>query len=192
MDQNGVDVKTTLFVSIVGVSLLLFSVTGPVLVPFSGVVSESMEPNINTGDMIVISALNNPNPIIDTTVYTAANNSSGFPHGKNGSVIVFTDSDASDPVIHRAMYAVDEGENWVQTANQSGIPSGWGCERIEQCPAPHDGYITKGDNNTYYDQTAEYGVVERSDVLGIAIIRIPHAGFISEAMYDRQQSDANT
>lgn len=188
MSQDGVDVKTTLFVSLVAVFLVSFSITGPVLVPFSGVVSESMEPNINTGDMIVISSLNNPNPLIDTTVYPAANSSKGFPHGKDGSVVVFTDGDASDPVIHRVIYAVDKGENWVEAVNQSGIPSGWGCERIEQCPAPHDGYITKGDNNTYYDQTAEYGVVDRSDVLGLAIVRIPHAGFISEAMYDQQQS----
>jgi signal peptidase len=188
MRDFDMDVKTVLLLSFLSVFVISFLITGPVLIPFSGVVSDSMEPSIQVGDMVVISSLENPNPVVDTTIHPASESSDGFPSGENGSVVVFTDPDASNPVIHRVIYDVDRGENWVIDANQSAIPSGWGCGEIEQCPAPHDGYITKGDNNTYFDQTGSYSVVGREDILGIAIIYIPDGGFISEMMYDQQES----
>ena len=47
------------------------------------------------------------------------------------------------------------------------------------CPAPHEGYITKGDGNERYDQSQGIsGPVKSSWIKGTAEVRIPWIGYI--------------
>ncbi len=84
-----------------------------------------------------------------------------------GDVIVYRPfgEAARTPVIHRAMYYVNESEPmW---------PGG--------PPAPHSGYITQGDNNFLYDQSSgisQNQPVKPEWIIGVAEIRIPYLGWL--------------
>ncbi|MDQ2051187.1 S24 family peptidase [Natronolimnohabitans sp. A-GB9] len=69
---------------------------------------------------------------------------------EDGEVIVFrVDGDDSDQlVVHRTVTYVDEGDNWVDDLEDDSLT----CETAVHCPAPNEGYITKGDANPSYDQ----------------------------------------
>jgi signal peptidase len=72
------------------------------------------------------------------------------------------------PVIHRAIYFVEEGEQMWE-----GGPE-----------APHEGYITKGDNmktNSFYDQQGQISYlspVKEEWIIGVARYKIPYIGHI--------------
>jgi signal peptidase len=81
-------------------------------------------------------------------------------------------------VIHRAHLWVEDGENWYDRANPDyhGAAS---CAELLNCPAPHAGFITKGDNNAGYDQVIGItSPVRASWVVGVAHVRVPLLGHI--------------
>lgn len=171
------------------IGLLLFSVSG-VWPPMVAVESESMEPNIDKYDLIIVTEPGRfaPETADDTGVVTAGSASERVHESFNraGSVIVYENPDSfGPPVIHRAHFYVEEGENWYEKANPEYI-SADSCEELNQCPAPHAGYITKGDNdqsNAQYDQANGIApVVKPAWITGIAQLRIPRVGYIRLAL----------
>lgn len=131
--------------------------------PFVTVDGQSMLPNMRPSDLVIIQGP------ARASVATY-NQSLGGGHrmfNEYGDVIVYRPyGDASrTPVIHRAMYWVNEGDPmW---------PGG--------PPAPHGGYITQGDNNYLYDQCS--GICPNTPVkpewiMGVARFRIPLLGYV--------------
>ena len=128
--------------------------------------SGSMYPNLRPLDVVTIEDISTTKVITweegEMIGYTSFNDSGDIicyrPYGKEQlSAIDFVDHlisgvpyppDKANPVIHRAMRWVDEGESMWE-----GGPS-----------APFAGYITKGDNNSEIDQNAGQlmGVVKES------------------------------
>jgi len=156
---------------------LLFALAGtwPVVV---GIESGSMEPNIAEGDMVVLTAPDRfPPAAADTRLgvvtYRTGKERNYRSFGSYGSVVVFRKPDGSGAVIHRVRFRVAAGENWVERANQSYV-GGEDCAAVEYCPAPHDGFITKGDANPHYDQATGLVPPVRSDwVIGVGRFRLP-------------------
>jgi len=101
-----------------------------------------------------------------------------------GDVIVYNrdGSNRYTPVIHRAMLWVEDGENWYDRADPDAVGSADNCAALRNCPAPHAGFITKGDNdrtNARYDQVSGLSApVKPGWVIGRAEIRIPYLGEI--------------
>jgi len=135
--------------------------------PMVAVESESMVPHIQIGDIVFMQS-------IDRTVIVTQREGkqSGYTSFDDyGDVILYKPYERGDktPIIHRAMYYVEEGEPmW------NGGP-----------PAPHAGYITKGDNNPSYDQMGSISYlqpVKKEWITGVARInRVPVLGCISLA-----------
>ncbi len=143
------------------ISYLLFGMWTPMVAVESG----SMEPHMNIGDIIFIQNIER------TFVITKADASSDHVSFKEkGDVILYRPYGREDvtPVIHRAMHFVKAGEPMWE-----GGPL-----------APHDGYITKGDNkqtNMIYDQQGQISYltpVKEEWIIGIARYRIPYIGKI--------------
>ena len=104
----------------------------------------SMQPTMDGGDRLVHDA--------------------GAGEVQRGDVIVYTDGETD--YAHRAQFHVDAGENWYDRANPAFIDAD-SCEELRNCPAPQSGWITKGDANPEYDQSAgRHGVVSPGDVEG--------------------------
>jgi signal peptidase len=99
-------------------------------------------------------------------------------------VIVYNPDGRTDttPIIHRAMFWVEEGENWYDKADKQSIGRYSACgnstgEALPNCPAPHAGFITKGDANGRYDQVDQLSdPVRPAWVVGTAEVRIPLLG----------------
>ena len=135
--------------------------------PMVAVESESMVPHIQIGDIIFMES-------IERTGIITQNDGKqrGYTSFDDyGDVILYKPFGRGDktPIIHRAMYYVDKGEPmW------NGGP-----------PAPHAGYITKGDNNPSYDQKGSISYlqpVKKEWITGVArISRVPILGCISLA-----------
>lgn len=148
-----------------GIALMLFLVSGtwPAVV---AVESESMVPNMQVGDLVFVVA---PDRFGELTTWeegeqtgyarfaASPDRDGNMPYG---DVIIFKPNGVSTvhPIIHRALYWY-EGE-------------------------PHDGYITRGDNNPVSDQDGYYtgiGVIEpvkKEWVIGKALFAIPYIGYI--------------
>lgn len=187
LDKYKNDVIETIVIFIV---VFIIVGLGPFLVsgvwpPFTSVLSDSMEPNINTGDIVFI---------VDNERYVSDNNSfAGVSPMENGAVnsfneygniiVFYPDGDKTNiPVIHRAAFYVEEDENWVQKVNKNSLISN-SCSEISNCPAPHNGLITIGDNNSNYDQiTGLSEPVKEEWIIGKAKYRIPYIGTIRNAM----------
>jgi len=155
---------------------LLVAITGT-MPPLVGVASDSMAPQIQPGDLIVVTAPGRYAPDFadrEIVSYREARAEDYRSLNGYGSVIVFQPPDADGPpTIHRVMFVVEAGENWFDRANGTLIERS-SCTSIEYCPAPHDGYITKGDNNMRYDQSSGLAPpVKREWILGVAKYRIP-------------------
>ncbi|MFP8956534.1 S26 family signal peptidase [Natrialbaceae archaeon A-CW3] len=171
------------------IGLLLFAISG-IWPPLVAVESGSMEPNMERGDMIFVVAVDRfvgDDPVDGTGVVTldtgVENGHEKF--GKPGDVIIFRPNGAAHetPVIHRAHFWVEEGDNWVDEQANSEYVNGNSCNQIQACPAPHDGFITKGDANSVYDQTtwsrgADTTVVKPEWTTGKGMFRIPWLGYI--------------
>lgn len=149
-------------VVVLAVAGLLYVYTGmwPPLVTVDG---RSMLPNLKQNDLIVIRGLDR----VNVTTYMNA-----LPEGYKmfndyGDVIIYRpDGDVNKtPVIHRAMYWVQEGQPmWP------GGPL-----------APHSGYITQGDNNFLYDQSSPISQgqpVKNEWIVGVSEYRIPYLGWV--------------
>jgi len=171
------------------IGLLLFSVSG-VWPPMVAVESESMEPNIDKYDLIIVTEPGRfaPESADSTGVVTAASVSETEYESFNrpGSVVVYENPDSfGPPVIHRAHFYVKADENWYDRANPDYVAAD-SCDELDECPAPHAGYITKGDNsqsNAQYDQANGIAPIVKPEwITGIAHVRIPRVGYIRLAL----------
>lgn len=176
--------SSALAVALVG--LLLFAVAG-VWPPMVAVESPSMEPNMHPGDLVFITQPDRLGPSFDDAETGVVSAETGEEHEYRsfdgyGSVIIYQTperaSRGQSPIIHRAHLYVEEDENWYDRANPEYL-RGDSCEAVRYCPAPYDGFITKGDNNAEYDQANDIAKPVRSDwVRGVARIRIPYLGWV--------------
>jgi len=76
---------------------------------------------------------------------------------------------------------VDDGENWYDRADPAVLDAD-SCDELRNCPAPHAGFITKGDNeatNDYYDQAKGLSSPVKPEwVRGTAQYRVPYLGWV--------------
>lgn len=186
-------VVSLLVVAVVGA--MLFAISG-VWPPLVAVESDSMDPHLQKGDLVLVVEEGRFAPAFDaadTGVVTAeSGREQGYQRfGGPGDVIVYQPygSASSTPIIHRAHLYVEAGENWYDRADQSVIEAD-SCAELRACPAPTTGFITKGDNpatNDYYDQQRGISsVVEPEWVRGTARVRIPWLGWIRLVASDLQ------
>jgi len=165
---------------------LLFAVSG-VWPPLVAIESASMDPTIKPGDLVFVMAEDRfPGDGAhgeSGVVPARAGAGSGYTSFDGpGDVIVYEPdgNERATPVIHRAMFWVAEGENWHDVANADYVGSADDCEELEHCPAPHAGFVTKGDNlvtNQQYDQVQGISApVKPAWVVGTAEARIPWLG----------------
>ena len=167
--------KDLFFILLIGG--ILFGVSG-VWPPLVAIESGSMEPNLHRGDLVFIMDVKEvENGGLSIT--TREGGRGNYKFGEVGDVIVFNaDGNSNIPVIHRVEFLVEEGEDWYGRGNPNWVV-GKGCGTMPNCPAPHEGYITKGDNNGKYDQSQGVsGPVKSSWVKGTAEGRIPWVGYI--------------
>ncbi len=112
--------------------VVAYAATGTWHIGFA-VESGSMIPNMKVGDLIFVQAPQR------TDIITCEEGKLADYKSFNGygDVVIYRPNglSSSTPIIHRAMY-------WVEKGGQ--MPNGR--------RAPHEGYITKGDNNAGYDQ----------------------------------------
>lgn len=138
--------------AVVLLGALLFAATG-LWPPMVAVESGSMEPNLERGDLVVVSEPTRYGPDGANGIVTTSEADEFRSFGAPGNVVVYlSPSRAGSPIIHRARFHVEQGENWYERANTDWLAGAENCEQLQNCPAPHAGYITKGDNNDYYDQ----------------------------------------
>ena len=163
--------------------LLLFGLSG-VWPPMVAVESPSMEPNMNTGDLVFVTEPGRFAPDVASNDIGVVTYEEGVAtdyrtFGSYGSVIIFQPpSRTASPIIHRAMFHVEEGENWYERAD-SQYHSAANCEELQHCPAPHGGFITLGDNNGRYDQASGLAEPIRAEwVGGVARVRVPYLGYV--------------
>ncbi|WP_435334344.1 S26 family signal peptidase [Haloarchaeobius sp. TZWWS8] len=193
----------------IGSSLLTVAVLGLVLFAISGVwpplvavESGSMEPHMYRNDLVFIvdeHRYAGDSAFEDTGVVThqTAQQTDGYwSFGNYGNVIVYQPfgSDRQTPIIHRAMFHVDAGENWVDPESEGGTGKANvdylyragerradhdECSEVQACPAQHAGFITKGDANPEYDQVGGQSNVVRPEwIRGKAKVRIPWLGWV--------------
>ncbi|WP_101294399.1 S24/S26 family peptidase [Halegenticoccus soli] len=171
--------RSFLFVAVL--TLALFATCG-VWPPMVAVESGSMSPNIQTGDLVVVTDTDGwtvaaaDGPDIDTVRSPDGDPKFGAP----GDVIIYDVPSRGTSVIHRAHFRVERGENWYDRANESYLPpDADGCDDLRNCPAPHGGYITKGDANPYYDQVSGIAPPVRPQwIKSKAGLRVPELGWI--------------
>ncbi|WP_199522714.1 MULTISPECIES: S26 family signal peptidase [unclassified Haloferax] len=169
--------------AVLAVGLFLFAVSG-VWPPMVAVESGSMEPHMHKGDLVFITGPDRyaPDASVEGTAVVTAETGAEVDYrkfGGPGSVIVYDDpGSAGPPIIHRAMFWVDEGENWYDRANPEYM-SADNCRELANCPAEYAGFITKGDNNPRYDQVSGIADPVRPEwVQGVARVRIPLLGWV--------------
>ncbi|GAB3708233.1 S24/S26 family peptidase [Halorubrum pallidum] len=165
------------------VGLLLFGVSG-VWPPMVAVESGSMEPNMEVGDLVFVTEPGRLAPDaadndIGVVTYDIGERVDYRTFGSYGSVVIYQPPGrTASPIIHRAMFHVEEGENWYDRADDT-YHSAESCSDLRHCPAPHDGYITLGDNNGVYDQARGLSEPVKGEwVTGVARVRIPYLGYV--------------
>ena len=186
----GTDDEAVRFLREVAAGLLMVVLAGLVLYAVSGVwppmvavESPSMTPNLQEGDLVFVveeHRFGSPAAVPGTGVVTrrAGADVAHTSFGEPGDVIVFRPdgSDRRTPVIHRAHFWVNRSENWYAKAEPR-YAGGEDCAAVPNCPAPHAGFVTKGDANDRYDQVGGVsGPVRSSWVEGTAELRIPYLG----------------
>jgi len=93
----------------------------------------SMQPTVDGGDRLVTDV--------------------GFGDTDRGDVIQY-DAPGSPTTAHRAAFHVDAGENWYDRADPRFLGDADNCAELRNCPAPHPGWVTRGDANPEYDQAS--------------------------------------
>ena len=174
----------TSMATVAAVGLLLFAMSG-VWPPMVAVESGSMDPNMQKGDLIFVTEPGRFAPDAargDTGVVSHQTGEEvGYRTFNNyGTVIVYDHAgNVGPPIIHRARFWVEEGENWYDEANKAWVQGAENCGQMDNCPAPHSGFITKGDNNAYYDQTNNISPPVKAEwIVGTARVRIPYLGWV--------------
>jgi signal peptidase len=174
------------------VGLLLFAISG-IWPPMVAIESGSMEPNMEQGDLVFVVSEDRfvpdeaPTHEDESTGVVPADRAQEVDHtefNRHGDVIVYRPDGSSErtPVIHRAMLWVEAGENWYDRADPDAIGNADDCETMQNCPAPHAGFITKGDNgatNANYDQIGRRTIsapVRPAWVVGTAELKVPYLG----------------
>lgn len=182
------DVLSPIVVVLV-VALLVFAISG-VWPPMVAVTSSSMDPNLRVGDLVFVleeTRLAPPEALANTGIVTyGRGRTTGYTRfNRPGDVIVYQPDGqtGSTQFIHRAMFWVEDGENWYDTADKSAIGRASNCQELPNCPAPHAGFITKGDSNGRYDQVTTFcdgpcEPVKPAWIPGTAEFRIPKIGCI--------------
>nr|WP_246391992.1 S26 family signal peptidase [Halosimplex pelagicum] len=183
-------VSSALAVLLVGA--LLFAVSG-VWPPMVAIESSSMAPHMQTGDLVFVmeeQRFPGEGAVAGSGIVTLdSGRESGYTmFQRPGDVIVYKPdgNDGATPIIHRAMFYVQEGENWYEEADRQSLGRFSECgespdEALPYCPAPHAGFITKGDNNGGYDQAQADPLsapVKPEWVVGTAEVRVPKLGCI--------------
>jgi signal peptidase len=166
-------------VAVLVVALLLVTVVGT-WPPLVAVQSGSMEPAVERGDLVVVTAVDRfP---WDGPVGSDAANPPTRLDGA-GDVVVFTSPvDPRRPILHRVAFHVTAGEDWTDRADPA-LLDGADCAEIATCPAPYDGYVTYGDANGEYDQSAGIApVVHERLVHAKALFSVPHLGYFQLAV----------
>ncbi|MFC7324434.1 S26 family signal peptidase [Halorubrum rutilum] len=142
--------------------------------PFVAVESGSMEPAVERGDLVVVTAtdrfpwgglVGHAEPGAPTRL------------GDRGDVVVFEPPDAGTrPILHRIAFPVSAGEDWTDRADPALLDGD--CDDIAACPAPRDGYVTYGDANGEYDQSAGIAPVVREEWISAkALVSAPDLGW---------------
>jgi len=160
--------------------LLVSTVAWP---PLIFVETETLEPNIQEGDLVlVVDEKLSPGDDAhgDTGVVTAkAAADSGYTSfDAPGDVIVYAPDgdDQTTPIIHRAAFWVERGENWYDEADTEFVGAADNCDQLANCPAPHGGFITRGDDPDtarLYDQAIGISTpVRPSWIQGRAEVRV--------------------
>lgn len=170
------------------VGLLLFAISG-LWPPMVAVESSSMHPNLQKGDLVFVMEEHRFAPQAahgqtGVVTYQTGQRIGYTKFDRPGDVIVYRKNGQTfgTPIIHRAMFWVNESENWYGKANPAAIGSAENCQQLRNCPAPHAGFITKGDNqetNAQYDQVTGLSSPVRPEwVVGTAEVRIPLLGYV--------------
>ncbi|MFW5917425.1 MAG: S26 family signal peptidase [Halorubrum sp.] len=142
--------------------------------PFVAVESGSMAPEIERGDLVVVTStdrfpwgglVGHAEPDAPTRL------------GDAGDVVVFSPpGDGQRPILHRIAFPVAEGEDWTDGADPALLDGD--CADLASCPAPHDGYVTYGDANGEYDQSAGIAPVVRPEwIHAKALFAVPDLGW---------------
>ncbi|SMO50342.1 S26 family signal peptidase [Halorubrum cibi] len=166
-------------VAVVAVALLLVTVVGA-WPPLVAVESGSMEPAVERGDLVVVTA-------VDRFPWSepVGSDADDPPTRLDGAgdVVVFTSPvDPRRPILHRVAFRVTAGEDWTDRADPD-LLDGADCTDIATCPAPYDGYVTYGDANGEYDQSAGIApVVHERLIHAKALVAIPHLGHFQLAV----------
>jgi len=169
------------------IGLLLFAISG-IWPPMVAIESGSMEPQMQKGDLVFIMDKGRLVPDAaqagtGVVTYQAGQEAGYESFNDYGDVIIYEPGgrEYQTPIIHRAMFWVEEGDNWYDEAEKQHI-SADSCEELTNCPAPNSGFITKGDNNQFYDQSDSMGPisdpVKPSWVRGTAEVRVPWLGWV--------------
>jgi signal peptidase len=183
-------VSTVAFVAAVG--LLLFAVSG-VWPPMVAVSSGSMEPHMHRGDLVFVvedGRFAGDAAVAGTGVVTHRSGA-GTPNtkfGDHGDVVVYRLDGRQDGqrIIHRARFYVQEGENWYPKADPNHVRAD-SCRELTNCPAPHAGFVTKGDANARYDQAMGLTApVKPSWIEGKAMVRVPWLGHLRLILTDAE------
>jgi len=165
------------------VGLLLFAVSG-VWPPLVAIESPSMDPHIQKGDLVfVMEEERFAGPNAQHGVVTAQQGANYARFQQPGDVVVYEPdgNGRRTPIIHRAMFYVEEGENWYDRADPDAVGNANSCVELANCPANDSGFITKGDNNNQYDQVGRSPIsdpVEPEWIIGTAEWRVPFLGEI--------------
>ncbi|WP_420871428.1 S26 family signal peptidase [Halomicrobium salinisoli] len=169
------------------VGAFLFAVSG-VWPPLVAIESPSMTPHIQKGDLVFVmeeERFPGDGAVGDTGVVPAQRGEqTGYRTFQgHGDVVVYQpDGNAGQtPIIHRAMFWVEEGENWYDRADEDYVGAADNCEELSNCPADEAGFITKGDYNHQYDQVGSRPLsdpVRPAWVIGTAEARVPLLGEI--------------
>lgn len=177
----------TSVLAVLVVGVYLFAVSG-VWPPLVAIESGSMVPNMQQNDLVFVmdeTRFPGPGAIGATGVVTAraATETEYQQFARPGDVIVYQPDGRTNttPIIHRAMFWVDAGENWYGKAASESIFQAQDCQSLPHCPAPHAGFITKGDANAFYDQvgpTVLSEPVKPKWILGTAELRVPGLGWL--------------
>ncbi|MFD1569246.1 S26 family signal peptidase [Halorubrum laminariae] len=160
------------------VALVAAAVVG-VWPPLVAVESGSMAPGVERGDLVVVTAADRL-PWGGITGHTEPNAPTRL--GDAGDVVVFDPPEnAHGLIFHRIAFPVAAGDDWTNEADASLLDGD--CADIESCPAPHDGYITYGDANGEYDQSAGIAPVVREEwIRAKAIVALPELGWVRLAV----------
>jgi signal peptidase len=135
--------------------------------PLVSVGSDSMVPNMERGDLVIIQGLDRGG-VRTYEGQESVGYAAGYAmFGETGDVIVYRPYGYTNvtPIIHRAIRYVNESEPMWHNGP----------------PAPHAGYITMGDANQCCDQVAEICAgqpVEAEWIIGVARYRIPYLGYV--------------